>query len=139
MMIGKAQYYNQNYGQKFEEAGIPRQLFIASMAYSNCDPVYTDADGGSGMWAISYAIAKKYNLTTNSYIDERRDPEKSTLIAAKYFNDLNTIYQDWLKTLVAFRTGPINMNMAIHKASNTMDYAKIHNQLSAEYQNAAVY
>ena len=137
-LIGKAQYYMQQYGARFEEAGIPKQLFLSAAAYSNFDPLYTDQDGGSGMWAFTYAIAKKYNLSTNSYVDQRRDPAGSSAAAASYFKDLNGIYQDWLKALVAFRTGPINMNMAIHKAGNTLDYAKIHNMLPAEYQNAAV-
>lgn len=138
LLIGKTQFYNNLYGGSFDSAGIPRQLFLTCAAYSNCDPLYSDADGGSGMWAITYAIAKKYMLNTNSYVDERRNPLISTQAAVKYFKDLNVIYQDWLKTLVAFRSGPINMNMAIHKANNTLDYALVHNMLTPEYQNAAV-
>lgn len=138
VLLGKTQYYNQLYGASFDSMGVPRQLFLASAAYSNCDPLYTDADGGSGMWALQYAIAKKYMLITNSYVDERRNPKVGTHAAANYFKDLNVIYQDWLKSLVAFRTGPINMNMAIHSANNTMDYATVHNFLTAEYQTAAV-
>lgn len=137
-LLGKTQYYQNLYGAKFDSAGIPKQLFLVAAAFSNSDLLYVDADGGSGMWALSYAIAKKYALNTNSYVDERRNPEKGTDAAVSYFKDLNVIYQDWLKTLVAFRTGPINMNMAIHKANNSLDYAKIHNMLSVEYQNAAV-
>lgn len=138
LLIGKTQYYNNLYGHYFDSAGIPRQLFLVSAAFSNCDPLFSDADGASGLWAISYVIAKKYMLNTNSYVDERRNPALSTQTAVKYFKDLQVIYQDWLKSLVAFRSGPINMNMAIHKANNTMDYAKIHNMLNANYQNAAV-
>jgi membrane-bound lytic murein transglycosylase D len=138
MLLGKAQYYHSLYASKFEQAGIPKQLFLVCASYSNCDPLFSDQDGGSGMWTFSYAIAKKYSLVTNSYIDERRNPEKSADAAVSYFKDLNDIYQDWLKSIVAFRTGPINMNMAIHKANNTLDYARIHNMLSPEYQNAAV-
>jgi membrane-bound lytic murein transglycosylase D len=138
LLLGKAQYYNNLYAPKFEAAGLPKQLFLVCASYSNCDPLFSDPDGASGMWTFSYAIAKKYNLVTNSYIDERRNPEKSADAAVNYFKDLNLIYQDWLKTLVAFRTGPINMNMAIHKANNSLDYGKIHNMLSPEYQNAAV-
>ena len=100
--------------------------------------MFVDADGASGMWALTYAMAKKYDLTTNSYVDERRNANKSTGVAAVYFKDLNVIYQDWLKTLVAFRCGPINMNMAIHKANNSLDYGIIHNKLQLEFQNAAV-
>ncbi len=39
---------------------------------------------------------------------------------------------------MAFRCGPINMNMAIHKANNSLDYSIIHNKLQLEFQNAAV-
>lgn len=138
LLIGKTQFYNNLYGHYFDSAGIPRQLFLVTAAYSNSDPLFSDADGASGMWALTYAIAKKYMLNTNSYVDERRNPEISTQTAAKYFKDVQFIYQDWLKSLVAFRTGPINMNMAIHKAGNSLDYAKIHNMLSPNYQNAAV-
>lgn len=138
ILIGKTQYYNNLYGHYLDSAGIPRQLFLLAAAISGSDPLYSDADGGSGMWVMSYAIAKKYLLNTNSYIDERRNPEISTKTAALYFKDLNVIYQDWLKTLVAFRTGPINMNMAIHKADNSLDYAKIHNMLNENYQMTAV-
>ncbi len=138
ILLGKTQYYNQQYSAGFEAAGIPKQLFLTTAAYSNCDPLYVDQDGGSGMWSMTYAIAKKFKLNTNSYIDERRDAGRSTEAAVAYFKELNFIYQDWLKSLVAFRTGPINMNMAIHKAGNSLDYAKVHNMLSAEYQNAAV-
>ncbi len=138
LLLGKAQYYHSLYATKFEMAGIPKQLFLVCASYSNCDPLFSDPDGASGMWTFSYAIAKKYNLATNSYIDERRNPEKSADAAVSYFKDLHDIYQDWLKSIVAFRTGPINMNMAIHKAGNTLDYTRIHNMLTPEYQNAAV-
>jgi membrane-bound lytic murein transglycosylase D len=138
ILIGKTQYYQQLYGPYFDQAGIPKQLFLASAAFCNSDPLYVDPDGGSGMWSMSYAIAKKYKLNSNSYVDFRRNPDKSSKVAANYFKDLQLIYQDWLKTLVAFKTGPINMNMAIHRANNNLDYAVVHNQLSPEFQNAAV-
>lgn len=138
ILIGKTQYYNTLYGSHFDSADVPRQLFLVAAAFSGCDPLYSDADGGSGLWSLNYAIAKKYMLNTNSYVDERRNPLLSSITAANYFKDLNVIYQDWLKALVAFKTGPINMNMAIHKANNSLDYTKIHNMLSANYQNAAV-
>ena len=96
ILIGKTQYYNQLYNSNFETTGIPKQLFLSIAAYSNSDPLYIDQDGGSGMWALNYAIAKKYNLSTSSYVDERRNPAKSCAVAANYFKDLNLIYQDWL-------------------------------------------
>ena len=97
ILIGKTQYYQQLYGPYFDQAGIPKQLFLASAALCNSDPLFVDPDGGSGMWSMSYAIAKKYKLNSNSYVDMRRNPDKSSKVAANYFKDLQLIYQDWLK------------------------------------------
>ncbi len=138
ILIGKTQYYYNLNAHLFEQNGVPKQLFLACAANSESNPTFVDLDGASGMWALTYAIAKKYDLTTNSYVDERRNANKSSKVAATYFKDLNLIYQDWLKSLVAFRCGPINMNMAIHKANNSLDYGVIHNKLDIEFQNTAV-
>ncbi len=138
ILLGKTQYYYNLNAQLFEQNGVPKQLFLACAANSESNPTFVDADGASGMWALTYAMAKKYDLTTNSYVDERRNANKSAKVAAVYFKDLNLIYQDWLKSLVAFRCGPINMNMAIHKANNSLDYGIVHNKLQLEFQNTAV-
>ncbi|MES2616894.1 MAG: LysM peptidoglycan-binding domain-containing protein [Bacteroidota bacterium] len=138
ILLGKTQYYYNQNANLFEQKGIPKQLFLVCATNSESNPTFVDMDGASGMWALSYAIAKKYNMTTNSYVDERRNAGKSSVVAADYFKDLNVIYQDWLKSLVAFRSGPINMNMAIHKANNSLDYSIIHNKLQLEFQNTAV-
>jgi membrane-bound lytic murein transglycosylase D len=135
--LGKVQYYYQKYISLFESKGVPKQLFLSVFSNSYCNPNYTDIDGASGLWAFPFAIAKKYDLKTNSYVDERRNSDKSTTAAVKYFNDLNTIYKDWLKTLVAFRIGPINMNMAIHKSGNQLDYDFIHTHLIPQHQEIA--
>lgn len=137
IQLGKVQYYYQKYSAKFENEGLPKQLFLSVFSNSNCNPNFTDIDGASGLWAFPFAIAKKYELKTNSYVDERRNPDKSTLAAIKYYEDLNIIYKDWLKSLVAFRIGPINMNMAIHKSGNQLDYDQIHKHLSPQHQEIA--
>ncbi len=134
LLIGKTQYYYNLYASKFTNHAVPIQLFLISAVNSESNSTYIDNDGASGQWALGYPIAKKYNLMTNSYIDERRNPLKSSEAAALYFKDLNLIYTDWLKTLAAFRSGPINLNMAIHRANNSLSYAKIHPQLPLEFQ-----
>ncbi|MBC7426239.1 MAG: transglycosylase SLT domain-containing protein [Bacteroidia bacterium] len=137
-MLGKAQYYYTIYAEKFATAGIPKQLFLICAINTNCDPTFSDESGATGMWPISYPIAKKYNLTTNSYIDERRNVEKSADAAALYLKDLYNIYQDWQKVIAAFRAGPINLNMAIRRAGNSLNYHDIHKQLNPAYQEAVV-
>ncbi len=138
IIIGKTQHYYNLYFNDFKKAGIPVQLLLLMAANSESNTLHSSIDGATGLWNISYITAKKYGLVTNSYVDERKNPEKSTKVAIQYLKDLQNIYQDWLKTIVAFKIGPINLNKAIHKNIETLQYSKIHNNLNLDQQNAIV-
>ena len=92
ILIGKTQYYQQLYGAYFDQAGIPKQLLLASAAFCNSDPLFVDPDGGSGMWSMSYAIAKKYKLRMhldgarllNALVEQKISPDE-------YVKDFNTV------------------------------------------------
>jgi len=131
VILGKLVYYQKTLGGYFDKVQIPQQLFLTAYASSHVNVNYVSPDGVSGLWGLQHAIAQKYDLVTNSYVDERRDPEKSTIAVAKCFVDVNKIYNDWLKTIVACRIGPINLNLAIRRSGNSMDYEVIHKKLSA--------
>ena len=49
---------------------------------------------------------KQYGLEVNSYIDERRDPFKSTEAACQYFVKLYDMFGDWNLVLAAYNGGP---------------------------------
>lgn len=52
----------------------------------------------------------------NSLLDERRDPEKATEAACKYFEDMYAIYGDWNLVLASYNCGPGNVNKAIRRS-----------------------
>ena len=63
-----------------------------------------------------YAAAKENGLELNSYIDERMDPEKSSMAAAKYLLKLYNTYDDWVLAIAAYNAGPRTISKAIIKA-----------------------
>src|SRR5690606_32898579 len=100
------------------------------------NPEYTDYEtGASGIWPLSFSIAKRYGLITNSYVDQRRNMELSANVFANYIFDLENIYQNWHMAITAFYAGPINLNIGIRKAGNSLDYAKVHEELNQKQQN----
>jgi membrane-bound lytic murein transglycosylase D len=75
---------------------------------------------------------KRYGLESNSLVDERRDPIKSTWAAARYLKDLYTIYHDWNLVIAAYNCGPGNVNKAIRRSGGQTDYWGIYPYLPRE-------
>jgi len=82
------------------DRGLPTELVYLSFAESEFS--YT----GAGPWQLSRETARRYGLRVNAWVDERRDPIKSTRAAADY---LTTLHEqtgpDWRMTLVAWNNG----------------------------------
>lgn len=117
---------------------LPWFIKFIPAANTGYDNSYTGPEGSKGMWPLSFAIAKKYGLTMNSYIDERRNMETSADAACRYIADLQYIYKDWLKTITAFRIGAIRLNQVIRLANNSLDFNDIYKVLTPEEREPVV-
>jgi membrane-bound lytic murein transglycosylase D len=79
--------------------GVPSDLVYLAFAESSF------TKGGAGPWQLTKATARSYGLQVNDFVDERRDPIKSTKVAAEYLATLHDEVGDWRQAIVAWNTG----------------------------------
>jgi len=73
-MIGLSDYYFPKIEEIFESYGLPTELKYMAIIESALNPRAVSRVGATGMWQFMYATARMYDLTINSFVDERRDP-----------------------------------------------------------------
>lgn len=105
---------------------VPIDLKYLAFALSELDPQLQNAAGATGIWMMQYNISKMYKLKVNSYIDERRDPAKSSLVASTHFKDLFSIYRQWPLAIAAYVSSPVMLNKAIRMAGNSMNFYELY-------------
>ncbi|MFP4023933.1 MAG: transglycosylase SLT domain-containing protein [Thiohalospira sp.] len=131
-MIGLSDYYFPKIEEIFESYGLPTELKYMAIIESALNPRAVSRVGATGMWQFMYATARMYDLTVNSFVDERRDPIKSAHAAALFMKDLYSMFNDWTLVIAAYNCGPGNVNKAIRRTGGSRDFWKLYYFLPRE-------
>jgi len=121
-LIGLSKVYFPMIERSLRAKNIPIDMKYLAVALAELDPLVQAPSGASGMWMMPYNVSKMYKLKVNSYIDERKDPIKSTNIVATHFKDLFSIYRQWPLVIAAYTSSPVMLNKSIRMAGNSMHF-----------------
>ena len=132
VMLGAGNMYIPIFEEALDLYGLPLELKYLPVIESALNPTAVSRAGAVGLWQFMLPTAKRYGLTVNSLVDERRDPYKATHAAAKYLRDLYKIFNDWSLVIAAYNCGPSNVTKAIHRADGAKDYWTIYPYLPQE-------
>ncbi len=102
--------------KKMQEAGVPAEFLYLAMTESSFNPNSSSPAKAAGIWQFIPETARMYGLTQNSFVDDRRDPVKSTEAAIAYLQRLHGLFGKWYLAALAYNCGEGAVSRAIAKA-----------------------
>jgi len=132
VLIGLTDYYFPMFEEILDKYDLPLELKYLPIIESALNPRAVSRAGATGIWQFMYGTGRMFHLEINSFVDDRRDPMKSSYAAAQFLSHLYDMYQDWTLVIAAYNCGPGNVNKAIRRAKGKRDYWDIYPYLPRE-------
>lgn len=106
----------------FKAEGIPLDLALVPLVESAFKPTALSRASAKGVWQFMKGTATEQGLKQDWYVDERADPEKATVAAARYLKILHSMFDgDWHLALASYNGGPGRVQRATQR-SGRYDY-----------------
>ncbi|MEP7308648.1 MAG: LysM peptidoglycan-binding domain-containing protein [Acidobacteriota bacterium] len=100
----------------FRAEGLPLDLAYVPLVESAFNPNALSRAKAKGVWQFMVGTGLENGLRSDWYIDERSDPAKATVAAAKYLKTLVTLFSgDWHLALASYNGGPGRVQKALKR------------------------
>jgi hypothetical protein len=113
------------------EKGLPEDLKYLAIAESALRNHAGSPKGAMGVWQLMPQTARKYGLTVDKRVDERRSFHRSTPAAATYLKELYARFGSWSLAMAAYNMGEQGLEAEIIEQGVT-DYYRLYLPLETQ-------
>lgn len=114
-----------------KENDMPPDLQYVAVIESSLLPHAGSSKGAMGFWQFLGPVGRKFGLTVDTHIDERRNLAASTAAAIRYLTKLRELLGAWTLAVAAYNMGENGLLSAISEQGTT-DYYKLYLPLETQ-------
>jgi membrane-bound lytic murein transglycosylase D len=104
--LSKGTQYEAMIRKKMRDGGLPEDMYYLALVESGFDPNAYSRAAAVGMWQFMTSTGRDMGLRIDWWIDERRDPFKSTNAAVRFIKGLNEQFGSLYLAAAAYNGGP---------------------------------
>jgi membrane-bound lytic murein transglycosylase D len=106
---------------KMREGGLPEDMYYLALIESGFDPNAYSRAAAVGMWQFMTSTARDMGMRVDWWVDERRDPIKSTGAAVRFIKDLKEQFGSLYLAAAAYNGGPGRVARGLSKYADDLD------------------
>jgi membrane-bound lytic murein transglycosylase D len=121
--LARGSRYEQMIRAKLRAGELPEDMYYLALVESGFDPHAYSRAAAVGMWQFMTTTAQGMGLRVDWWVDERRDPVRSTDAAVRFLRGLNEQFGSLYLAAAAYNGGPGRIARGLSRYASELDTA----------------